>query len=65
MKDYVYKYYFPSFTMIRSNVDKRTFKDMITKSGYESQEFEVQTKDGYIINMNRICNRKAFNVVYF
>lgn len=28
--------------MIRSGVDKRTVKDMVTKSGYDFEEFEVE-----------------------
>eukprot|EP00347_Sterkiella_histriomuscorum_P006181 403353751 len=65
LKDHVYKYYWPSLRMLRQNVDNRTIKQMITKSGFQYQDFEVETEDGYIINMNRINNKEAFKVVYF
>ncbi|CDW78671.1 ab-hydrolase associated lipase region containing protein [Stylonychia lemnae] len=65
MKEYVYKYYFSTFNMINNNLDKQTIKQMITQSGYEYQEIEVETEDGYIINMNRICNKESYNAVYF
>lgn len=38
---------------------------MITRSGYQFQQFEVETKDGYIIQMNGIRNPASFNTVYF
>ncbi|CDW77487.1 ab-hydrolase associated lipase region containing protein [Stylonychia lemnae] len=65
MKDHIYKYYWPSLRLLGHNVDKRTINQMITKSGYSNSNYEVETEDGYIINMNRIVNSDAFKVVYF
>jgi hypothetical protein len=38
---------------------------MVTKSGFESEEIDVFTDDGYILLINRIVNRTSFDVVYF
>lgn len=44
--DYLYKH---SFNILRARVDKRTAKHLITKSGYEQEEIDVPTDDGYIL----------------
>ena len=49
---------------MRAKVDKRTIKHLITKSGYEFEEIEVPTSDGYILQMHRVCNPSSFHVVY-
>lgn len=43
------KYYLPSIKMMRTNVDNHSVKTLVTKSGFQYQEFEVETEDGYII----------------
>ena len=42
MKEHLYKYYWPSLKLMSHNIDKRTIKQMITKSGYEYAEYEVE-----------------------
>mmetsp|Transcript_34571 Transcript_34571/g.33782 ORF Transcript_34571/g.33782 Transcript_34571/m.33782 type:complete len:198 (+) Transcript_34571:848-1441(+) len=51
--------------MLRSNRDNRTCEDMVTKSGYHYQKFDIETQDGYVIRLNRIKNPSSFNVAYF
>jgi len=46
-------------------MDNRTCEDMITKSGYQYQKFDVETQDGYVIRLNRIKNPSSFHAVYF
>lgn len=53
-----------SYGVMRSKVDRRTIKHLITKSGYEFAEFEVPTSDGYILQLHRVCNPSSFHVVY-
>lgn len=39
--------------------------DLITTAGYEHQRLDCETEDGYIVCLDRIANKSAFNVVLF
>ena len=38
------KYYLPSIKMMRTNVDKHTVRMLVTKSGFQFQEYEVEVR---------------------
>lgn len=59
------KLYLPQFEIMKANVDRRTMNDMVSKNGFEHIEYEVNTEDGYILQMHRICSKISYNVVYF
>jgi pimeloyl-ACP methyl ester carboxylesterase len=39
--------------------------DLIKGAGYEHGRFECETEDGYLVNIDRITNKSAFNVILF
>ena len=39
--------------------------DLVSAAGYEHQRYDCETEDGYIIALDRIANKPAFNVVLF
>jgi len=39
----------PMQQMFASNIDTRTFCDVVKAQGYDFENFEVETEDGYII----------------
>ena len=43
------KYYLPSIKMMRTNVDNHSVKTLVTKSGFQYQEFEVEVSSYCII----------------
>jgi hypothetical protein len=43
------KYYLPSIKMMRANVDNHSVKTLVTKSGFQYQEFEVEVRNYLII----------------
>lgn len=49
---------------MKRNMDKRTMRDLVRTNGFEHEQYECETEDGYVINMHRVCNKAAFSVVY-
>ncbi|TNV82260.1 hypothetical protein FGO68_gene16730 [Halteria grandinella] len=49
----------------RVRIDRRTTKDLVTRSGYEYECHSVPTDDGYIVHLHRIPNPSSFNITYF
>ena len=50
---------------MRQNIDTRTIADLVKEAGYEHSRYPCETEDGYIVQLDRIANKKAFNVVLF
>lgn len=50
---------------MQENVDNREIGDLVTQAGFRHKRYEVATEDGYILQLHRIVNEGAFNVVYF
>ena len=38
---------------------------MVEQQGYEHDQFETETEDGYILQMSRVPNKMTFEVVFF
>lgn len=51
--------------MMSKNMDKRTMRDLVNQAGFEHQQYDCVTEDGYIISLHRVCNKMSFHVVYF
>ena len=52
-------------SFITLNRDTRDMKYKIEEAGQEHEVFQVETEDGYLLNLDRIPNKESFNVVYF
>mmetsp|Transcript_11262 Transcript_11262/g.7797 ORF Transcript_11262/g.7797 Transcript_11262/m.7797 type:complete len:85 (+) Transcript_11262:394-648(+) len=59
------RFYLPQFEIMKANIDQRNMNDMVSKNGFEHVEYHVETEDGYILQMHRICKKISYNVVYF
>ena len=38
---------------------------MVEQQGYDYNQFETETEDGYILQMSRVPNKMSFEVVFF
>ena len=47
------------------NLDTRSFKNITLHCGYEYEKIECVTKDGCILDMDRVANSNSYKVVYF
>lgn len=56
---------FEARNMFSLNHDQTTVQQMVQRLGYEYKQYEVETDDGYILQMNRIKNFSSWNVLYF
>ena len=52
-------------SFLKQNMDTRTMHDLVTSSGFEHEQYECETEDGYLIQLHRVANKGALNVVYF
>ena len=52
-------------SFIKLNRDTRNMRDKITTAGKDHEVYQVETEDGYLLNLDRIPNKESFNVVYF
>lgn len=53
------------FSFMKLNIDTRTIADLISAEGFEHSQHECETEDGYVVTLDRIANKNAFNVVLF
>mmetsp|Transcript_24675 Transcript_24675/g.38382 ORF Transcript_24675/g.38382 Transcript_24675/m.38382 type:complete len:145 (+) Transcript_24675:951-1385(+) len=57
-------YSVPIQHLFQQHTDKRTFHDVVKAQGYDFENLEVETEDGYIIQMSRLPNKGKFDVVF-
>ena len=50
---------------MKQNLDTRTIHDLIKSAGFSHARYECETEDGYIVQLDRISNESALNVVLF
>lgn len=55
----------PISDMFWTRIDSTNVHDMVRQQGYDHELIEVETEDGYVIQMDRIINKMSFNVAYF
>ena len=49
---------------LESSVERQQVEDVVIKNGYPFERHEVVTKDGYVIRVDRLPNKKSSKVVY-
>lgn len=55
----------PKNFISKEGIDLRTIRQLIRDEGYPYEKVEVVTKDGYILRMDRIPNRRSNKIVFF
>lgn len=56
----------PMSQLFNLNTDvNQSVHQMVEQQGYEYNQFETETEDGYILQMSRVPNKMSFDVVFF
>ncbi|KAL0481687.1 lipase [Acrasis kona] len=57
--------FLPSRFLSTEGIDDRTIGEVITDEGFLYEQHSCVTKDGYVVTLDRMPNKKSRNVVYF